>query len=131
MEPGDLKVLIVDDDPLNRMLIEKIIYKSGFQYSTASDGEEALEKAFSEHFDIILLDIMMPGKDGFQVCEEIRANPATQNIPIIFITAKNDEESVQKGYGCGAQDYITKPFDQHKLIKSMRKHLGTALTILS
>jgi len=104
------KILIVDDEPINIKLLFEIV-KNNYEVSVATNGHEALRLAASENPpDLILLDIMMPEMDGYEVCQELKANSATQKIPVIFITAKTEAEDETKGLQLGAADYITKPF---------------------
>jgi len=103
------RILIVDDEPINIKLLFEIV-KSDYEVSVATNGHEALRLAASENPpDLILLDIMMPEMDGYEVCRKLKANPATEQIPVIFITAKSDAEDETKGLQLGAVDYITKP----------------------
>jgi diguanylate cyclase (GGDEF)-like protein len=117
------KILIVDDVPKNIQVAANILQKSGYQMAFAQDGPTAVAQTETNRFDLILLDIMMPQMDGFEVCRRIRANPANQEIPIIFLTAKNDSESVVKGFELGAMDYLTKPFNGAELQVRVKTHL--------
>ncbi len=104
------RILIVDDEPINIKLLLEIV-KQEYEVSVATDGREALRLAMSEQApDLILLDIMMPEIDGYEVCRRLKANPGTHNIPVIFITAKNETQDETLGFKLGAADYITKPF---------------------
>lgn len=106
-------VLIVDDEQDMRNLIEVMLSKSNFQTKTASNGEEAYREVFNEDIDIVLLDIMMPGEDGFVVCENIRK---ISSVPIIFLTARDANEDKVKGLMIGGDDYIVKPFTLSELV---------------
>ena len=117
------KILIVDDSVINRKLLFNILKKEGYQLLEAKNGEEAINIALNELPDLILLDIIMPKKDGFQVCVELKRNPATKNIPIIFLSAKTDVEDKVKGLELGASDYITKPFEKIEIVARVRTHL--------
>lgn len=103
-------ILLVDDEPANiRILLE--LLRQDYKALVATNGKNALQLAQSEHPpDLILLDVMMPDMDGYEVCKELKANPRTQKIPIIFITAKDSEKDEMKGFDLGAVDYVTKPF---------------------
>lgn len=101
------RLLVVEDEKKIRFLIKDFFEMKGYEVKEAGSGLEALHWVQQQDFDIIFLDIMMPGMDGMEVCREIRAN---MDIPILFLTAVYDEESKLKGYACGADDYITKPF---------------------
>jgi len=103
-------VLVVDDNPSNLFLLRDILAADGYQIILASDGQEALKLAQAQKPDLILLDILMPEMDGFEVCARLKALPTTQHIPIIFISALNDGESVAKGLQMGAAEYIYAPF---------------------
>ena len=103
-------VLIVDDTPTNVAVVSGVL-KDSFRTKVATNGEKALAIAFGpEKPDLILLDVMMPGMDGYEVCRKLKDNPGTIDIPIIFLTAKTDEADEEKGFDVGAVDYIHKPF---------------------
>lgn len=108
-------ILIVDDEEIN---VDILLHTLSDKYdvSVAMDGYSALELARENPFDMVLLDIMMPGLDGFQVCEQLKANPATRKIPVVFITARTAREDLVKGLSLGALHYITKPFDLDVLL---------------
>jgi len=108
-------ILIVDDDPAGRHTLESILDGQGYQLEMAENGLQALEKAEKYLPDVILLDVMMPGMDGFEVCQRIRNNPLLAEIPIIMLTALDDRKSLLDGLESGADDYITKPYDRHEL----------------
>lgn len=107
---SDYKILIVDDVEANVLLVNAILKSSSYQTIAAFNGENAIEIANKELPDIILLDIMMHGLNGYQVAEALRSNPLTQDIPIIFLSALNDVDDIVKGFRSGANDYIDKPF---------------------
>jgi len=117
------KLLIVDDVPKNIQVAANILQKSGYQMAFAQDGATAIEQTLANRFDLILLDIMMPHMDGFEVCRRIREDPANQEVPIIFLTAKNDSESIVQGFKMGAMDYLTKPFNGAELQARVSTHL--------
>ncbi len=116
-------ILIVDDNLVNINLLVRLLSHSGFDIRMAQSGELAIEKLRQEMVDLILLDAMMPGIDGFQTCSILKANPATANIPIIFMTALDQSENKLRGLNLGAVDYITKPFDQDEVLARIRLHL--------
>jgi len=108
-------VLIVDDQKVMRETIGMLLSKQGYELAFASDGEAALERAATLIPDVILLDIMMPGMDGFEVCRRLRAHPVLAEVPIIMVTALNDRKSWMKGIEAGADDFVFKPFDTVEL----------------
>jgi putative two-component system response regulator len=116
------QILFVDDIPANILLLKDAL--SHYRISTAKNGEEALEVAESfDPPDLILLDIMMPKMDGYEVCQKLKSLENTREIPIIFLTAKNDEKSEAKGLELGAVDYVTKPFGVSILRSRVKIHL--------
>jgi DNA-binding response OmpR family regulator len=114
------KILVVDDEQIGRQLLEAILVPEGYQIFFGADGEEALKVALSELPDIILLDVMMPKKDGFETCMEIRDNPITAHIPVFLITALDDRDSRIRGIDAGADDYISKPFDRIEILAKIK-----------
>ncbi|NMA66906.1 MAG: diguanylate cyclase [Clostridiaceae bacterium] len=110
------KILVVDDEKVNLTLLSRRLKSAGFEVLEAKDGYTALEVLDKENFDLILLDIMMPGIDGFEVAQNILKHPEQQKIPIIFLTARSSVESKLEGLSLGAVDYITKPFDFRELL---------------
>ncbi len=120
-----MKVLIVDDD-VDSLAIARIrLKKDGYIIETASDGESGLTKARESSPDLILLDVQMPGKTGFEVCEELKADPDLSNIPVIFLSAADNVREKVKGLDLGAVDYVTKPFDIFELKARVRAALRT------
>lgn len=116
-------ILIVDDTPRNLQLLAEILYDEGFEIGVAESGFAALEYLDEIKPDIILLDIMMPGMDGFETNKKIKEMPECADIPIIYLTAKTDTESTVKAFKSGAADYVTKPFNASELIARVRTHL--------
>lgn len=116
-------ILVVDDNPTNLKLLLDVLGGDKFQVKIAKSGEEALKKLEYSLPDIILLDIQMPGMDGFETCKYIQANPTTNTIPIIFMTSQDSVMSKVKGLQMGAVDYITKPFHQEEVIARIDVHL--------
>ncbi|MFO7843518.1 MAG: response regulator [Bacteroidales bacterium] len=123
MDAQKFKILIVDDNPKNLQVLGNLLEKQQYNVEYALSGKEALEWVNSDQFDLILLDIMMPGMDGYEVCETIRKDEQYQDIPIIFLTAKTDKESIVKGFELNAQDYVSKPFDTAELLARINTHL--------
>ena len=125
MERDDnrFNILIVDDVAHNIQIIANILENAGYQTAYAMSGETALEQAQDFAYDLILLDIMMPGTDGYDTCRLLKKNPLTKEIPVIFITAKKDTDNVVMGFEIGAQDYITKPFQPAELLARVKTHL--------
>lgn len=119
---GD-KILIVDDVPLNLKLLGNILKEAGFDVAFAKNGEDALQRVGETAFDLILLDIMMPGLTGFEVCQRLKASPDTEKIPVIFLSAMNDALDVVNGLDAGGVDYVTKPFNQAELLARVKTHL--------
>jgi len=117
------ELLIVDDVSDNIKVAMNILKENNYNFSFATDGKQALEIINKKNFDLILLDIMMPELNGFDVCRTLQNDPLTQNIPIIFITAKADIDSLTKGFELGAVDYITKPFHPAELLSRVSTHL--------
>ncbi len=113
-------VLIVDDDQSARITLEALLIHQGYELALASNGEEALRKAAELTPDVILLDVMMPGMDGFQVCRRLRADPRLTEIPVILVTALDDQESRLRGIEMGADDFVTKPYDRAELRARVR-----------
>lgn len=116
-------IFVVDDNRMNIQLLNSILSKENYQVIATLDSEKAYEIAAKEQPDLILLDIMMPKMDGFEVCKLLKARKATKYIPIIFLTARNDEEGVQKGFKLGAADYVTRPFNRAELLARIETHL--------
>ncbi len=117
------KILIVDDVSRNIQILGNILSQKQFQIAYAQSGQQALNICEIQNFDLILLDIMMPEMDGYEVCEKLKNNPSTIDIPIIFLTAKADMDSIIKGFEIGGQDYITKPFNAAELLARVNNHL--------
>jgi len=115
-------ILLVDDVRLNLEILKKLLDEN-YNIICTYTGNEAIEIVKSQKIDLILLDIMMPGLDGYEVCSILQSNPKTQNIPIIFVTARLDEESIVKGYDMGAVDYVTKPYKKRELLAKIKTHL--------
>ncbi len=122
------KILIVDDEPINVMIANKILQKNGYDTITAKNGQEALDVTSSESVDLILLDIMMPAMSGFEVCSKLQQDDKLKDIPVIFLTAVTDKESIVKGFDAGGKDYLTKPFNTPELLARVRAHAELKLS---
>lgn len=118
------RILIVDDEPNIVVSLEFLMKREGFDVSVAGDGEAALRAVEEKTPDLVLLDIMLPRKNGFEVCQTIRANPQWQAIKIVMLTAKGRDTEVAKGTALGADAYMTKPFSTKDLIAQVRQLLG-------
>lgn len=116
-------ILIADDEIDNVILLQKRLKASGFDTIEAYDGNETIEKVFQHNPDLILLDIMMPGKDGYEVLQILRNNEKTKDIPVIMLTARAEIPDKVKGLELGAEDYVTKPFDYNELLARINSHL--------
>ena len=120
------KILVVDDEPNIVLSLEFLMKQAGFQVRTASDGEAALAAVAAETPDLVLLDVMMPRKNGYEVCQAIRANPDWKAVRVIMLTAKGREVEREKGLALGADDYITKPFSTQEVVERVRELLAEA-----
>ncbi|MCP5157963.1 MAG: response regulator [Gammaproteobacteria bacterium] len=120
------KILVVDDEPNIVLSLEFLMKQAGFQVRTASDGEAALAAITAEPPDLVLLDVMMPRKNGYEVCQAIRAHPDWASVRIIMLTAKGREVEREKGLALGADDYITKPFSTQEVVERVRELLAEA-----
>lgn len=116
-------VLIVDDTPKNIQLVASILKPLGYGLFFATNGKEAIKATQKNEIDLILLDVMMPEMDGFETASNIKAMPEYKEIPIIFLTAKADEDSIAEGFDVGGVDYITKPFHNRELVARVKTHL--------
>ncbi len=123
MKINEQSILIVDDVPKNIQLLGSILKEEAYELEFATSGKEALEWLNSKPFDLVLLDIMMPEMDGFEVCRRIKENPATREVSVIFLTAKADFQSIIQGFETGAVDYITKPYNRKELLVRVKTHL--------
>lgn len=117
-------ILIVDDNPQNLEVLGKMLQDNSYEIEFAINGEAALEWLECRRFDLILLDINMPGMNGFDVFVKIRQKPELNDVPLFFLSAETDRETILKGFELGAQDYITKPFDSRELLMRVRTHIA-------
>ena len=116
-------ILLVDDNTRNLQVLGKLLQDENYKIEFAVNGESALEWLRIKQFDLVLLDLNMPGLNGFEVCKIIRANKKTREIPIIFLSAESERESILKGFEVGAQDYLTKPFDSRELLARVKTQI--------
>jgi CheY-like chemotaxis protein len=118
------RILICDDDPVILRLLQVNLELEGYDVLQAHHGEEALEIAGAEHPDLIILDIMMPRLDGYQTAERLKADDATKEIPIVFVSAKAQQSDIDKGKSYGVAEYLTKPFDPTDLLEIVERLVG-------
>jgi DNA-binding NtrC family response regulator len=123
IKPVEAKILIVDDQPPNRDILIKALEPRGYKILSAPSGEIALRIAQRALPDLILLDILMPGLSGFKVCQQLKQEPSTQDIPVIFVTARDETEDVLEGFRLGGVDYITKPISEEEVLVRVQTHL--------
>ncbi len=117
------RILVIDDTPANLEVVSEVLTAAGYTVATVLDSERALKRIPTHPPDLILLDVQMPGMDGFETCQRLKAEPSTATIPVIFMTALSDTESKIKGFSLGAVDYITKPFQAEELLVRVSTHL--------
>jgi DNA-binding response OmpR family regulator len=120
----EIRVLLVDDDPAMLRLLQVNFRLEGFTVETASRGDEAVEHALASPPDALVLDVMMPGLDGYQVAGRLREEPTLAGVPIVFLTARVMEEDRAQGEAIGNADYLTKPFDPAELIATVRRRVA-------
>jgi len=120
---GKANILVVEDDIDIQQLVSYNLIKAGFNVSCADSGEEGLQVLEQEHIDLILLDLMLPGKDGMEICSLIRAQRNHDRLPVIMLTARSEEDDIVTGLSCGADDYVTKPFSPRVLIARVQAQL--------
>jgi len=118
------KVLIADDEPNIVISLEFLMAREGYEVVVAGDGEEALEQIERHTPDLVLLDVMMPKRNGYEVCQQIRASPKWRNMKVIMLTAKGRDAEVAKGLALGADAYMTKPFSTKDLVQQVKRVLG-------
>lgn len=121
--PSGPTILIVDDEPVNLLVLRTFLTRAGYTVLEASSGPEALKKVHEQTVDLVILDIMMPGMSGYEVCTKIRERFTTARLPVLLLTAKNQVEDLLQGFRCGASDFLTKPFQREELKARMDLHL--------
>jgi DNA-binding response OmpR family regulator len=117
------RILIADDEPNIVISLEFLMKREGFEVLIANDGEEAVRQIRSERPDLVLLDVMMPKKSGFEVCQEVKSDPGLADVRILMLTAKGRDTEVAKGLALGADAYMTKPFSTKELVERVRSLL--------
>jgi two-component system, OmpR family, alkaline phosphatase synthesis response regulator PhoP len=118
-------ILIVDDDPIQRMLVREVLADDhSLIYAEVEDGTEALEQARADRPDVIILDVMLPSSDGFEICRELKGDAILRSIPVILLTARYQDDDARRGREAGADALITKPFDPVELQTIVRKMLS-------
>lgn len=118
------KILVADDEPNIVISLEYLLKREGYTVVVARDGQEAVDAILREQPDLVLLDVMMPKKTGFEVCQEVRGNEVVQATRILMLTAKGRDTDVAKGLALGADDYMTKPFATRELVQKVAEMLG-------
>jgi len=121
---GKKKILVVDDSRTALFMVTTILRKERYELVTASDGEQALEMAASERPDLILMDVIMPRKTGFEACRELKRREDTRAIPVILVTTRGEGENVEAGFQSGCNDYVTKPINALELLTKVREQMG-------
>ena len=122
------RILVVDDQPANLRAVSALLTRQGYEVLTAGRGEDALAIAAQSLPDLLLLDMMMPGMDGFELLGELRQRAEWQRLPAIFLTAAQDRELLLRAFDAGAVDYVTKPFMPEELLARVNAHIGLKLT---
>jgi len=115
-------VLVVEDDAAVNSLVGAYVEIAGFKYRPALDGGTAIQEAINDVPSLVVLDLMLPDTDGFEVCRRLKHDQRTADVPVVMLTALNDEQSRRKGLECGAVEYLTKPFDPDRLLEAIKHH---------
>ncbi|MBI5805972.1 response regulator [candidate division TA06 bacterium] len=118
------KIMVIDDEPYIARVIKFKLEQEGYTVFSANDGLTGLEKIRQEKPDLVLLDVMMPGLTGYEVCQKIKSDPQLSGIPVVILTAKGQEKDREEGLSVGASDYITKPFSSNRLLELVRNMVG-------
>jgi len=124
LAPLTARVLIADDDAVILRLLEVNFSLEGYEVVTASRGEEAIERASEGRFDLIVLDVMMPGMDGWEVASRLKEEEVTASIPVVFLSARTQEQDKERGMRLGVAAYVTKPFDPEELLGLAQRLIG-------
>jgi DNA-binding response OmpR family regulator len=118
------RVLVVEDEPILLRLVQVNLRMEGFEVIACSSGEEALARAGEHPPDVAVLDVLLPGIDGFEVCRRLRADPTTADVPVVMLTAQAQDEDRERGYALGVHEYVTKPFEPMELVAIVRLALA-------
>ncbi len=118
-----MHILVVDDNPENLRVVSTYLREKGYRIALAMNGEEAFDVLAGNAVDLVLLDVMMPGMDGFEVCHKLKKDKELADIPVIFLTARDETDDVVQGFRIGGVDYITKPFRKEELYARVNNHL--------
>lgn len=124
IDQSKVNILVVDDIPLNVLLIQKMLGKFNFNILTANDGQSALDTIEAQNVNLVLLDLMMPGINGYEVLERLRSQEKTKNLPIVILSALNSNDDITKGFKLGANDFITKPIIMERLHSCIAKQIN-------
>jgi DNA-binding response OmpR family regulator len=117
------KILVVDDSKTALFMVTTILKKTPYDVVTAHDGQQAVEVALAEQPDLVLMDVVMPRKTGFEACRELKQREDTKHIPVILVTTRGEEENVESGFESGCNDYVTKPVNAQELLAKVRDHI--------
>lgn len=117
------RILVADDDPIVLRFLEALLSDAGYEVCTAGDGEQALQKIREEKPDMVILDLVMPYRDGFDICRTVRQSPSTRTLPIIVLSMKDKESDIIRCFEAGADEFVRKPFNALELIARIRKIL--------
>ncbi len=117
------RILVADDDPIVLKFLEALLSDAGYEISTAGDGETALEKIREERPDLVILDLVMPYRDGFDICRTVRQSPSTRTLPIVVLSMKDKESDILRCFEAGADEFVRKPFNALELLARIRKIL--------
>ena len=118
------KVLVVDDSPTAMFMVTTILKREPYEVVKAHDGQQAVEVAVLERPDLILMDVVMPRKTGFEACRELKQREDTKSIPVILVTTRGEGENVEAGFESGCNDYVTKPINAQELLAKVRDHIA-------
>ncbi|HEY6546610.1 MAG TPA: response regulator [Vicinamibacteria bacterium] len=118
------KILLADDSKTALFMVSTLLKKEQYVLVTAHDGQQAVEVAIAEHPDLILMDVVMPRKTGFEACLELKNREDTKSIPVILVTTRGEGDNVETGFACGCNDYVTKPINAQELLAKVRDHIA-------